>query len=150
MMAHYTARGIIINVFYDFVIGFIAFLTYIKHINFVRGTFVLILLGLFVMFYVSYISGLVPLVTALIILFYRSDLKLQPLYFIGNISYSLYLIHVPVSAFLIDKVGQIVSNKAVLLMLSLIFSIGIAYIFYIIIERTSLNVSKRFSIKKKS
>ena len=99
------------------------------------------------MCFVSITSGFVPLISALFILLHKGNYKYAALYFIGEISYSLYLIHIPVSTFFIDKVHTFIGNPIILFGGSLVVSILAAYIFNMIIERPSIKLSKLIKLK---
>jgi len=150
ILSKITSRGIIIDHMSDFVIGFIAFMIYIKKISQTRGLLILFALAVYIMISVSIKSGTVPLLAALFILFYKSQREIQPFCFIGDISYSLYLIHLPVSFILIDKFGSYIPNKLILFLGCLLLSILSAYIFYLLVEKYALKLSKVIKLSRQS
>ncbi|WP_316824791.1 acyltransferase [Pedobacter miscanthi] len=72
------------------------------------------------------------------------------LIFFGNISYSLYLIHPLVLLYLngITRrfLPHLLSYQLIVLMMQLIFSIAVAYLFYFLIEKPSIKLSKKIKI----
>jgi len=83
------------------------------------------------------------------ILFIKKPLK--PLIFIGEISYSLYLIHTIVGTDgLINFMQNYITDendRIWLMFLSFPFVIGMAWIFYILIERPSKRISKKIKYR---
>ncbi len=138
-----NARGIIVTNLYDFTIGFIVFLGFIKKIDAKYTILALLAFSGYVMFAVSIKSGLTPLIAALIILYYRNALSFKPVLSIGNISYSLYLIHIPVSTLVVRIAGQYVTASGYLFLLSIGFSLFAAFLFYIAIEKPAIRYSHK-------
>ncbi|HEY5313651.1 MAG TPA: acyltransferase [Pirellulales bacterium] len=71
----------------------------------------------------------------------------RPLQYLGRISYSLYLIHYPTSC-LVTALGRELTGDAPLpaaawLAVSLVASIGAAHLLYVLVERPSLEFSRR-------
>jgi peptidoglycan/LPS O-acetylase OafA/YrhL len=69
----------------------------------------------------------------------------KTLLFLGTISYSLYLTHVPIGGRVVNLGGRIVEGKLeqfFLSILALVTSIAFAWIFYHVIERRSLQMSR--------
>jgi len=135
-------HGVIIEQMPDFVIGFIAFMAYVKKISLTKGLLILFAFSAYLMIFVSIKSGAIPLLTALFILLYKSQKEIQPLYFLGKISYSLYLIHYPLTLFWVGKFSSYTTNKYVLFFGCILLSILGAYIFYLLVERYALKLSK--------
>jgi peptidoglycan/LPS O-acetylase OafA/YrhL len=91
------------------------------------------------------------LVSSLIILYF--DVIIRPLLLLGDISYSLYLTH-GLTFILFVGFGKRLNFefhhcKLVWLIIEVIIAIAIAYVFYILIEKPSLQFSKRVSYNKK-
>ncbi len=85
--------------------------------------------------------------TALIIVFLKIP-KLAPLTFLGTISYSLYLIHVPIGGRVVNLGKRFVEGAAVELALSafaIVVSLAAAYVFYRLIEARAVRWSKRLN-----
>ena len=138
----YTYRGIIISNFYDFVIGYITFLGFINKISRNISILIIVCFAIFIMLKVSYITSTIPLLTALFIIFYKNNKLPKYISFTGTISYSLYLVHLPVSSFLVSRIHLFITNTYLLYVLCLVISILFAYLFYILIEKPSMNLSK--------
>jgi peptidoglycan/LPS O-acetylase OafA/YrhL len=138
----FTYSGIIITNFYDFVFGYIVFFGYTKKISPKKTLLIILLFAVFVVLKVSFTAGFVPLTASLFIIFYKNNKLPKPVSFIGNISYSLYLLHSTTSTLFANYVSQFISNKLLLFPLCLVVSILIAYVFYRLIERPSMNLSK--------
>lgn len=143
-------RGIIVTNFYDFVIGYITFLGFINKITKKATIAIIILFSIFVMREVSYVTGVVPMLTSLFIIFFEKNKLSACLAFTGEISYSLYLIHSPVIALFAREVRGFIVNKFLLFPLCLIISISVAYLFYRLIEKPSIAISKTLKIGTRS
>lgn len=142
--------GLIFTNIFDFVFGYIVFLGYVKKIE--SKIFIAILIGftLYLIFGISFRSGIAPFLSGVFIYLYRRPRSVPILSFLGNISYSLYLIHIPISLLFIRFIHPYIKNPLAILILTLLVSVGSAYIFNVIIERPSMRLSKRISFKKKS
>lgn len=142
---HYTDRGIITGNVYQFAFGYMAFMAYVKLID--RKTFfvVFLLFTLYIVFGKSIISGIVPAATVVFILLYKSNTPVPVFNFLGHISYSLYLVHIPASAFLIRCSG--IKSPAVLFFGCLLFSVLLAYIFNLLVEKPALKLSKAIRLE---
>lgn len=84
------------------------------------------------------VIGLVVLLAAAVILFV--EVKNQVLTFLGDISYSLYLVHVPVGGRVINlslRHADSMPEKVASLVIALAVSLGAAYLFYRVIELPS-------------
>jgi peptidoglycan/LPS O-acetylase OafA/YrhL len=143
-------RGIIVTDLYNFTIGFIVFLGFVKRINKITMIIVLLSFACFVMAFVSIKTGAIPLMTAMVIAFYKKQSVFNPILLIGNISYSLYLIHIPVSVLLVNLLKGAITNSLLMFSFCLIFSIMCSYAFYLAIEKPSINLSKRYKYRYKS
>jgi peptidoglycan/LPS O-acetylase OafA/YrhL len=79
----------------------------------------------------------------------RDWLSWRPLQYLGRISYSLYLIHYPVSCLVtalgLELTGDAPLPAAAWLAVSLTASIGAAHVLYSLVERPSLELSRRIS-----
>ena len=87
--------------------------------------------------------------TSLVILFFKFPVKLFS--FMGNISYSLYLIHTLIMEGLLRieiKLHLEVGNYPFFwLLIEVLIAISIAFIFYLIVEKPAVAFSKRFQYK---
>jgi len=139
----HTERGIIISNFYLFTFGYIGFIAYTQLLNIRKISIILFLFTCLICFSKSIISGIVPAAVVAFVLFYRRPGKISVLNFLGEISYSLYLVHIPASFITIRALNHTVTKPELLFVLCLLISILFAYIFNILIEKPSLDLSKR-------
>jgi peptidoglycan/LPS O-acetylase OafA/YrhL len=67
--------------------------------------------------------------------------------FLGKISYSLYLIHIPVGHKMTYELLKFADSSPLLqfliIIFGILFSIGASYLFYLLIERPSENLAKK-------
>jgi peptidoglycan/LPS O-acetylase OafA/YrhL len=140
--------GIIFTNFYDFVYGYIMFFWLIKKISKSEAIIILIIFSIFTLLKVSIISAIVPLLTSLFIMVFHNLNKTPGVFtFFGKISYSLYLIHLPLSSIFVYLISQVlVINNTVLFLMCFAICIPLAYLFYLFIEKPSLNLSKKVSL----
>jgi len=138
--------SIIISKFYLFSFGYITFLAYIKKIPVIKAYFILLVFAVLVIFKISVITGLVPALTSIFILRYQSQKKLPVFFFLGNISYSLYLLHQPAMLIFIKYAGIYTQNATILFAGSLISAIILASLFYLMIEKPSIKLSRRINL----
>lgn len=91
-------------------------------------------------------------ISSLVVVYYNSTIRL--LDFLGNISYSLYLTHtlaLVVFLALMNKFHfNMVDTPAVWLGLEVLSAIAVAYVFYLLVERPSQQLSKKLFYKKTS
>lgn len=89
------------------------------------------------------------LLTATLIILY-STITSKKLHFLGEISYSLYITHTLLSIFLfgITKRLLVVTpiNEITILLVKVLIAIGVAYVYYILIEKPSIKLSKSISL----
>jgi peptidoglycan/LPS O-acetylase OafA/YrhL len=144
----YNINGIIISNVYQFAFGYIAFMAYVKLIDRKWFWIIFLLFTTYIIFAKSIISGVVPASAVAFLMLYKRNTNVPVLNFLGNISYSLYLMHIPISAIVIRTLSGSLKNAGLLFLVCLILSILIAYIFYLLIERPALNLSKRINLRK--
>jgi len=73
--------------------------------------------------------------------------------FLGNISYSLYLVHIPIGGRIINLTENFVQStliREIMVFVALAVSILAAWLFYKIIEKPAINWSKKVSYSKKA
>ena len=111
----------------------------------------IVLIG--VLFLIYFQHGFIPLLascaTITIILFSKCNWKWST--FLGSISYSLYLIHIPFGGRLLVLTNiyvQSEAGKSFLIALFLALTIFVAWIFYLLIEKPSLYLSKKIKYTK--
>lgn len=82
----------------------------------------------------------------------RADHPVQILNFLGNISYSLSLGHLPIGSRIVNFGGRFVSNVPSLWALDALatsISIAASYVFYILVERPSQKLSQKIKVRPK-
>lgn len=88
-------------------------------------------------------------VSSLILLYFKLNIK--GLSFLGDISYSLYLIHGLVLIVLLGLFKRFNINtsghQTSILIFEVLISVSVAYVFYILVERRAFNLSKQVNIK---
>lgn len=83
----------------------------------------------------------------------KSGLSFGPLQFLGAISYSLYLVHPEIGWKIISVLQVVAKEQQSLVMQIAIFLAGVggsiffSYIFYLIVEKTSLQFARRIKLK---
>lgn len=142
-----NSYGLIISDFYPFVFGYFTFMAYTKQVEVKRIVVVMLLLAVFIVFFKSTLAGLVPLATALIILLVKDNRKIPGLHFIGQTSYSIYLLHIPITVFLVKLLSAQLAKGMPLFLICLFATILFSYLFFLIIEKPSIRLSKKISLK---
>lgn len=145
----FTVTGYIISYVYLFVFGYLAFVTYSGLIKRKHFFIALITLTLLICSYKSIVSGLVPFFSVLAILFIRPQKREQVSFFLGTISYSIYLVHIPVMDFLSHLLVNYALSPWVLCVIFAIAIIPAAYLMYLFIEKPALRLSKSVDITRK-
>jgi peptidoglycan/LPS O-acetylase OafA/YrhL len=143
----YTVSGFIISYVYQFVFGFIAFLGYSQLIKLKPLLVCLIVYTILICFFKSITSGVLPFITVLIILFVRAPESKNIGTFLGNISYSIYLIHIPIMAFTKHFVAGYKISPIVLSCLLIVVIIPAAYLMHQFVEAPAIKLSKRIRYK---
>lgn len=143
ILMRFNYQSFIITYLYDFVFGYMLFSWHTKKISQNAALLIISMFSVFVMFGVSFISGFVPLVTSLFIVFFKKEYQQKTLSFAGNISFSLYLLHLPVCILLAKYVGKRVSSSLLLFPLCFAVSIFVSWVFYRLIEKPAMNLSKK-------
>ncbi len=72
--------------------------------------------------------------------------------FIGDISYSLYLVHIPIGGRIINLAENFLPNethRSIAVFVAIIVSVVFAWTFYKLVEKPALNWAKRLSYQKK-
>jgi peptidoglycan/LPS O-acetylase OafA/YrhL len=130
-----------------FAVG-IALVDFYKNQTFKKGILPAIIF-LFILYKFGFFMFALLLVSAILLLYFKLSIKL--LSFLGDISYSLYLIHGIVLIVLLGVFKKLNINTAGVPIAILIFqvatSILVAYIFYILVERPATNLSKRVKLR---
>jgi peptidoglycan/LPS O-acetylase OafA/YrhL len=131
-----------------FVLGISTFLFYIKKLN---RTFFLILFGIasVLVFKTFGVLYLISTVLTAALIFWNIDIKWRGIYFLGKISYSLYLMHwifgVDISLNLL-KYFHATDNtllKIAYACVSLLMAIVLSYFYYLLIEKPAISWAKK-------
>jgi len=99
----------------------------------------------------NWIISTVVIVTSTIILFKENILNHSLFSYLGKISFSLYLLHVPFGGRIINIAKRFDFNelgKLMVLAVALIVSIGISHLFYHLIEKPFHNKAKKINYNK--
>lgn len=132
-----------------FIVGILLFLFHIGYLDKKHfGAFLLIaLILIFIKFDKRYlVAALLPY---FFITYFEFNDRISK--FLGNISYSLYLVHIPIGGRIINLCESFVQNeliRSLFVFVALFISIFAAWIFYRIIEKPFMNMSKRITYKK--
>lgn len=143
----FTVRWFIISYVYQFVFGFIAFLGYTHLIRAKEFWLTFVLFTLLICLTKSIMSGLIPCFTVLAIMLIRPG-KVEPVgNFLGTISYSIYLVHMPVIAFVRHIFSGYNLTPVTLCSLYIIAIVPSAYLMYLLVEQPALKLSKKVFLK---
>jgi peptidoglycan/LPS O-acetylase OafA/YrhL len=145
-----TGHNFIFNYGLLFVVGILLFqfrIGYLKDAEF--GTLLLIaLLMIFVKFDKRYlVAALLPY---FFILYFDFNNKISK--FLGNISYSLYLVHIPIGGRIInicETLFQSEQIRSVFVFVALAVSIFAAWVFFMVIEKPAMELAKKIGYAKK-
>jgi peptidoglycan/LPS O-acetylase OafA/YrhL len=131
-----------------FLFGIALFLFKVNKISFLHLSFFLLINIVFCFFSCDFTSTIFGLITFFIILF--TCIKNNIFIFLGSISYSLYLLHVPIGQRILNISENFVSNQAVLagvMIMCIAVMIFISWLFYWFVEKPSQAMSKRVVLK---
>lgn len=128
-----------------FVIGILTFQYLVKIISIKKYFILLIIVGLFCYLSLGILITVVALMTSLSIIFLKIK-EFKILSFLGTISYSLYLVHIPVGGRVINIGKRFLSTELeffILSIIAIITSIVFAYYFYKYIEQPAMKLASR-------
>ncbi len=128
-----------------FIMGYICYYTHSRQIKFYYGIVLLMSLCLFLIKYVAIRYGLISLFTLSIILL--PTIKSKLLIFLGNISYSLYLIHSLVLTWLNKSFPLLFKADEVSLLGILLVCILASYLLYRFVEQPAIRLSKSIYLR---
>ena len=132
-----------------FIVGILLFQFHIGYLNKKQfGAYLLIaLILIFVKFDKRYlVAALLPY---FFITYFEFDDRVSK--FLGNISYSLYLVHIPIGGRIINLCESFTRNelaRSIFVFISLFISIIAAWLFYKFIEKPFIGLSKKITYKK--
>jgi peptidoglycan/LPS O-acetylase OafA/YrhL len=135
MMPHYSLL---------FGIGILSALFFVEHYN--KVLFFVLLTILLVCIYIQFdtLILLASILSLLFIFFVKDATKL--LKFLGMISYSLYLVHIPVSNRIINLSSRFIEGeiqRTLIVLFAVIISVFVAWLFYVIIEKPAIQWAKK-------
>lgn len=100
-------------------------------------------------------TGIEPLVTyCLVILIFLAMLRLaprtaiQPFRFLGDISYSLYLFHLPIGLLVLALLDRAGLPETVMSLIAVAASIGVAAVAWLLVERPTQQLARRILARK--
>jgi peptidoglycan/LPS O-acetylase OafA/YrhL len=141
-----------------FILGIFAFqfcVGVIKQTEMLVSMIICVLLTLYWQHQVLHLPEAYPIMYASIfavIFIFAARFKSKVLNFLGKISFSMYLIHVPVSVFIIPLFINHIHNPTYLIIyrfLVLGVVIGASYLFYLLVEKPAIILSKKFKMRSK-
>lgn len=136
----------ILNYYIYFIIGFQTFMYYTKQIKSLEFVLTMLFSVAFIAIFKEWQALPLLAITVLAILYFNYEHKIAT--FLGNISFSLYLTHGMIGGNIVifTKVGI---SRTVLLVYILFNAIAFAALYYYVVERTFLRLSKRIGYSKK-
>lgn len=132
-----------------FGLGILLFRNYIKietQNYFYFSAFLLLSISLFE----SQISFFVVLI-AFLIIYFKPIFSFWGSAFLASISYSLYLIHLPIGGRMVSLTALITQNiyfRMIAVLAIILICICVSYIYYLLIEKPSLNLAKKINYKQ--
>ncbi len=135
-----------------FAMGIVVFQLRTGLVQSLEGVILLSLSAGVLTFTLGWMITTVGLFTALVILLY-SGARVRGLVFLGAISYSLYLVHIPIGGRVVNLVSRFTDSELGMLFTSLlatVVSIIAAYLLYRLVERPSINWSKRVHYRSRA
>lgn len=120
---------------------------YLKKSHFL---FIVAIIGAIIFYHHSYVIGVLSVGATLGIAFLDSIKNFNWLVFFGNISYSLYLVHVPIGGRVINLGKRLDGgylSQVLIILIAVIVSVLAAWLFYICIEKPSHRWSRKIRLK---
>lgn len=144
-------HSLIFNYLLLFIVGILLFQFHVGYLT--KKEFGLLLLLTLILLYVKFDKRY--LVAALLPYFFITYFEFHDRVskFLGNISYSLYLVHIPIGGRIINLCENFIQDeliRSIFVFVALAVSIFAAWIFFLIIERPFMMISKRITYKKKT
>jgi peptidoglycan/LPS O-acetylase OafA/YrhL len=124
-----------------------------KHIGKIKKAefYIVIALLIGMSFFTYHITIFIASLLSILFIIALTDFKNPVLNFLGRISYSLYLIHIPIGGRVINLTEQFIENeliRSLMVFVALGVSIFSAWIFYLLFEKWSKKLSSKISYKK--
>jgi peptidoglycan/LPS O-acetylase OafA/YrhL len=145
----FSGHNYIFNYAFLFVAGILMFQFYIGYLN--KKQFGLFLLITLLLIYSKFDNRY--LVAALLPYFFITYFEFHDRFskFLGNISYSLYLVHIPIGGRIINLCETFIQNewiRSLFVFVALFTSVFAAWLFFTFIEKPFMDLSKRITYKK--
>jgi peptidoglycan/LPS O-acetylase OafA/YrhL len=143
-------RNYLFNFSIFFTTGIVFFRFFTNKIHWIDGVICSVAILAFLVFRYSYQEIVVVLLTSIVIL-----LPLRPTVFsefFGNISYSLYLLHLPIGLRIINLTQRFTTTellREVMVLAALIISVGVAYLYYKSVEKPFKMLSAQIRYKER-
>lgn len=135
-----------------FAVGIVTFQYFVKLIDVKEYLYLLIIVSVFLFISLGQAVTFVGVLTALMIAFVKLK-KYIALHFLGAISYSLYLVHIPIGGRVVNLGKRFATSdveRFIVSLCSVALSIFAAYLFYRFIEKPSQNWSSRIAYLRKN
>ena len=130
-----------------FCMGIIVFLHFIKRLRLIQTHFILFGITLYLCKFISVTTGFIGYLSCLLILHVNFRTVITD--FFGKISYSLYLIHLPLSGLIISLLSKKITNLFFLYFVTIVSCILFAFLFNRLIEIPAITWSKEITFKDK-
>lgn len=108
------------------------------------------MIGVVIYFHHTYVITILAVGAILGIAFLNTIRNLNWLIFFGHISYSLYLLHVPIGGRVINLMSRFAlgaSGKVLVVIAAIVASVIAAYLFYLLVEKPSHRLSRKIKLK---
>lgn len=135
-----------------FTIGIICAFYKKEYINKLYFLILVAIIGCVIYIHHSYVITILSVGATLGIAFLNTVKNLNWLIFFGNISYSLYLLHIPIGGRIINIGKRFASSnfeKFLIIFVALVVSVVAAWVFYKLIEMPSHKLSRRIKLNIK-
>jgi len=145
-----NAHSLIFNYSFLFIVGILLFQFKVGYLK--KGEFGILLLVVLIMIFVKFdkrylIAALLPY---FFIMYFEFSNKFSR--FLGNISYSLYLVHIPIGGRIINLAENFIQDetlRSLIVFVAMAIVIFVAWVFFLLVEKPSMRLSKRLSYQKK-
>lgn len=133
-----------------FSLGFIAFAYYARWLTKFWFIMLVAIFSVITIFKFSLITAAIAVISVVVILL---PIRRPPqvFLFLGTISYSLYLVHMPIGdriVYLTTRLPNLIWLQLLGLMTAIVVSIGVAILFWRLAEKPSISLSKNLKIEK--
>jgi peptidoglycan/LPS O-acetylase OafA/YrhL len=133
-----------------FTIGIVGAFYKKEYINKMYFLLLVLLIGIVIYIHHDYVITILSVGAILGIAFLNSIGNFKWLIFFGNISYSLYLLHVPIGGRVINLSRRFAfdnTGKLLVILIAMAVSVFAAWLFYVFIEKPSHRISRKIRLK---